>query len=61
MDIPHCVHPSSMDGHFGYFHFSVIMNSAAINTHICFRGEHNFSFFLDLSLEVELLGYVVTA
>ena len=49
---------SSVDEHLVYFHFLVIMNSAAVNIHVQILYKHMFSVLLGIHLEVELLGHM---
>lgn len=41
---------------FSYFYFWTIMNSAAINIHVHYFGEHECTFLMGKYLGIELLG-----
>lgn len=56
MDILHFIYPS-VDGHFGFFHFGVLTNNAAIN--ICVQGFAWKYVFISLGLEMATLDLTI--
>lgn len=57
VDIPRFVHPS-FNGYLGCFHILAIMSNGAVNIHVHLCVDACFT--LDVCLEVELLGHMVT-
>lgn len=59
MDAAHFIH-SSADAHFGCFHFWLLLKMVLWAFMYKLLCEHVFSVLLDMYLEVELLGHLVT-